>query len=148
MKILFLTCLFLLFTFAAVGQSELPVIGKIDDIKSFRKVYIAADSTKDRELILKALKKKKAKLEVVGDPKDAEFFLEFKTLSRQNKTELVGGSYTENGEMTAYYYSADKKKTIAWSETKLYYEASGMMVESPNSYALARRFVNALTGKD
>lgn len=50
--------------------------------------------------------------------------------------------------MTAYYFNAEKRKIVAWSETKLYYESSGLGVESPNSYSLARKFINALTGKD
>jgi len=74
-------------------------------------------------------------------------FLEFKTLSQQDKKVLVGSQYTETGEMTAYFYNSDKKKVVAWSESKLYYESSGLSVESPNSYVLTRKFVNALTGK-
>ncbi len=112
-----------------------------------KKVYLITESTEDRNLILKALKKKKSTLEVVNNPNDAEFFLEFKTLARQDKKTLVGSEYTEKAEMTAYFFNPDKKKVIAWSETKLYYESSGLSVESPNSYVLTRKFVNALTGK-
>lgn len=139
--------LILALAFCAFGQSDLPIIGQISDIKNFKKVYLVIESTEDRKMILLALKKKKSTLEVVGDPKDADFFLEFKTLARQDKKVLIGSQYTETGEMHAYFYNSEKKKVVAWSESKLYYESSGLQVESPNSYVLTRKFVNALNGK-
>src|SRR5690242_15942947 len=103
------TLLILLLSSIVFAQTDLPVIGNIKDITNFKKVYLVTESTQDRKMILLALKKKKAKLEVVNNPDEAEFFLEFKTLARQDKKVLIGSQYTENGEMTAYYYS-DKKK--------------------------------------
>jgi len=148
MKIYIFTILTVfLFSAFCFGQSDLPIISTISDLKNLKKVYIVTESTQDRKFILLALKKKKSSLEIVNDPKDAEFFLEFKQLSRQDKKVLIGSQYTETGEMTAYFYNSDKKKVIAWSESKLYYESSGISVESPNSYVLTRKFINALTGK-
>jgi hypothetical protein len=138
----------LLFTCTAFGQDNLPVLGKIDEIKTFKKVYIDTESSQDRKFILMALKKKKSDLEVVGDPKDAQFFLTFKTLSRQDKKVLIGSEYTETAEMTVYYYNSDKRKVVAWSQNKMLYQSSGLSISSPNSYDLTRKFVNALTGKD
>lgn len=142
--------LILIFACSAFGQTvdDLPIIGSIDAIKNFKKVYIVTESSQDKKFILMALKKKKSDLEVVGDPKTAQFFLEFKTLARQDKKVMVGSQYTENGEMTAYYFDSDKKKIVAWSENKIYYLSSGISVEGPNSYVLTRKFVNALTGKE
>lgn len=149
MKIYLLTFFsILLFAPLSFAQDDLPIIGAITEIKDFKKVYLVTESTADRKMILLALKKKKSTLQVVNNPTDADFFLEFKTLSRQDKKVLIGSQYTEDGEMTAYYFNSEKRKVIAWSESKLYYESSGLSVESPNSYVLTRKFINALNGKD
>lgn len=142
--------LILIFACSAFGQTvdDLPVIGSIEAIKGFKKVYIITESSQDKKFILMALKKKKSDLEVVGDPKTAQFFLEFKTLARQDKKVMVGSQYTENGEMTAYYFDSDKKKIVAWSENKIYYQSGGFSIEAPNSYVLTRKFINVLTGKE
>ncbi len=113
MKIYIFTILTVfLFSAFCFGQSDLPIISTISDLKNLKKVYIVTESTQDRKFILLALKKKKSSLEIVNDPKDAEFFLEFKQLSRQDKKVLIGSQYTETGEMTAYFYNSDKKKVI------------------------------------
>jgi len=127
------------------AQTDLPIIGKIADIKTFNKVYLSAPSTQDRNFMIKMLKKEKSKLEIVDDPKDAEFFLEYREVARQEKSGLlnIGRDYTETGEMSAYFYNADKKKVIAWSKTKVYYESSGMPTSSPNSYDLTGKFLDA-----
>lgn len=147
MKIYLLLLMSFLFTFPAYGQSDLPIVGDISEIKSLKKVYLVTESSSDRKMILLALKKKKSTLEVVNNPDNADFFLEFKTLSRQDKKVLIGSEYTEEGEMTAYYFNKDKRKVIAWAESKLLFQSSGLSIESPNSYVLTRKFVNALTEK-
>jgi len=64
------------FSFVAFGQTDLPILGKVSDLEGFKKVYITTESSQDRKFILMALKKKKSDLEIVNDPKDAQFFLE------------------------------------------------------------------------
>jgi len=128
-----------LFTFAQ--ETPLPVIGKIDELKTAQKVYVAAQSTNSRKMIAKQIGKD---LTIVDDPKDAQFVLEYVQLSRQDKTTLVAGSYTEEGEMRAWLTRADGTKVIAWSDTETYYESSGMPTGRPNEVTLTKNFLKAL----
>jgi hypothetical protein len=54
---------------------DLPTYGTIDQIKDYRRVYIACENDDSRKRIAKALGKDR-ELEVVGSPEQAEFFLE------------------------------------------------------------------------
>lgn len=52
---------------------------------------------------------------LVDKPDAAEFFLEYKTISRQQFSVFTGGT-TETGQLDAYA-RRDGKKVVAWSES-------------------------------
>ena len=101
----------LAFSGRTLGQNDLPTIGSFDDIKGLSKVYVVADN-ESRKPILKVLKKQPA-FTLVDKPEDAEFFLEYKTISRQQFA-MMGT--TETGQLDAYV-RRDGKKVVAWSES-------------------------------
>src|SRR5436305_1881564 len=105
MKIyIFTLAVILVFSAIGLGQTDLPIIGSIDDIKDLSKVYLVADN-ESRKAILKQFEKQKDFV-VVDKPDDAEFFIEYKTLSRQ-PIAIMGT--TETGQMDVFIYR-DKKK--------------------------------------
>ena len=79
--------------------------------KALSKIYLVADN-ESRKAILKQFTKQKVFV-IVDKPDDAEFFIEYKTISRQSFA-MMGT--TETGQMDVFIYR-DKKKVIAWSES-------------------------------
>ena len=112
-KFLPLPLFILVFSAAAFAQSDLPQIGKLDDIKGKTKFYLVAD-TFHSKLMLKEIAKQKALIRV-DRAEDAEFFIEYKALSRQPFGETV--HISETGELRVYFYKDDKKKVIVWADT-------------------------------
>lgn len=111
-KILVLVLTFMLIlTSSATCQETLPTIGSIDDIKGLSKVYLIANA-EARKAILKQFEKQKD-FSVVDNPGAAEFFIEYKTISRQ-PFDIAGT--TETGQLDVFVYR-DKQKVIAWSES-------------------------------
>lgn len=100
-----------MFSAIGVGQTDLPTTGSIDDIKDLSKVYLVSDH-ESRKPIVKQFEKQKVFV-IVDKSDDAEFFIEYKTLSRQSFA-LMGT--TETGQMDVFIYR-DKRKVIAWSES-------------------------------
>lgn len=110
--VLTLVACFLL-TPAAFGQSELPEIGKIADIQNKTKSYIVADGDA-RTAILRVAEKQKGVVVLVGKPDEAEFFVEYKTISRQP---FGFGGMSETGELLAWF-NRGASKVVVWRETK------------------------------
>lgn len=112
--------LFALSTTSAAAQTDLPTYGTIDQIKNFTKVYVASDNDDSRKRIIKALGKDSS-IVVVNSPDDAQFFIEYGELSREA---VVTGIFTnqtkerqQRNQMRVFVFSADKRKTVVWSET-------------------------------
>jgi hypothetical protein len=137
MKIYILTFTIML-AFSAIGfsQTDLPIIGSISDIDGLSKVYLVADN-ESRKPILKQFGKQKV-LSIVEKPDDAEFFIEYKTLSRQPFT---SGGTTETGQIDVFIYR-EKKKVIAWSESTT---GGGFKGDTANS--LIKKFLKVLQKK-
>jgi hypothetical protein len=76
---------------ASAQTTDLPSYGTIDQIKDYRRVYVASDNEDSRKRIIKALGKDKT-LEVVNSPDTAQFFIEYSELSREA---VVTGSRTK-----------------------------------------------------
>ena len=112
MKMLLPLFLLVLSSFA-FGQSDLPDIGKLDDIKGRTKVYVIADGD-SRKAMLKKLGE--AKLTIADKSDDAEFFMEYRTLSRQ-PFGILPGATTETGQIDVFIYR-EKKKVVVWSDSK------------------------------
>lgn len=107
MKILLPLILLVLSTFA-FAQSDLPEIGKLDDLKGKTKVYVIADGDARKAMVKKLTE---AKFTIADKAEDAEFFAEYRTLSRQP---IAIAGTTETGQLDVFIYR-DKKKVIAWS---------------------------------
>lgn len=119
------------------SQTDLPITGSIDDIKNRSKVYLIADN-ESRKAILKQLEKQKV-FAIVNKPDDAEFFIEYKTISRQQLS-MFGGT-TETGQMDVYIFR-DNKKVIAWSES-----TTGGGFKGDTANRLIKKFLNATKKK-
>ncbi len=101
------------------AQSEMPEYGKIADLKGKSKVYVIA-TAEHRKLILRELGKRQ-QIVNVDRAEDAEFFVEYKTLSREEPIGIVRGTGVsmpyENGQLDVFFLR-DNKKVIAWSEAR------------------------------
>ena len=119
-------------------ENNLPEYGDITDLKNMQKVYLLADSTDARKLILNELKKY-PNLQVVNSPDEAEFFIEYKVLkSERIQTGIMAGASDSTSEMTVYILK-DKRRRVAWSKTQ---DDSG--ISRPNEINLTRNFIKAL----
>jgi hypothetical protein len=116
-------------------DNKLPEYGDIADVKNLQKVYLIADSTDARKLILNELKKY-PNLTVVNSPDEAEFFVEYKVL-RQETGQTSLNITVDTSEMVVYILR-DKRRVVAWSKT----ETSG--ISRPNEVNLIRNFLKAL----
>lgn len=110
MKVIFLS-LFLTFPYIVIGQSGLPDYGKIADIQGKSKVYLIADG-ESRTTMIKTLTKQKA-LTVVDKAEEAEFFIEYRTISRQP---FGFGGTSETGQLDAYFYS-ENRRVVCWTKS-------------------------------
>ena len=106
-----------LLALASAQTTDLPSYGTIDQIKDYRRVYVASDNEDSRKRIIKALGKDKA-LEVVNSPDAAQFFIGYSELSREA---VVTGSRTnerqQRNQMRAFVIGTARRKVIVWSET-------------------------------
>ncbi len=134
--------LILILSFCAFGQTDLPIMGKPSDLAGKKKVYLLADTTDSRELIKKVIDKNKS-LEIVSDAVDADFILEFKQISKTTPAKIGMGTFTEIAEMSAYFYNSDKRKIVAWSETKDKYK-KGWGGTKKNEAYLTTQFLKAI----
>ena len=126
--------------FVAFGQEDLPIIGKVSDLSEKTKVYLIAPTTKSRERIQKILDKDKS-FQIVSDPKEADFMLEFKPIAKTRYP------IEDSAEMTAYFYNAEKRKVLAWSKTyDRFKKVIGKLEE--NEDALTKQFLKAIKDKN
>ena len=116
-------------------DNNLPEYGDMADVKNLQKVYLIADSTNARKLILSELKKYPS-LNVVNSPDEAEYFIEYKIL-RQQTGQTSLNITVDTSEMVVYILR-DKRRRVAWSKTQI----SG--ITRPNEVNLTRNFLKAL----
>jgi hypothetical protein len=100
----------LLFAGCVFAQSDLPEIGKIEDVKGKSKVYLIADGESKKAMVKKL---DASPFVVVGKSDEAEIFIEYKTISRQ-PFGILPGATTETGQLDVFLFR-DKKKIIGWS---------------------------------
>ena len=93
----------------------LPVYGTIKDIKDFNRIYINVENAQSRERIVKALDKA-PQFQIVSDPNDAQIFLEYKVLSRDNNSDTNDTDLRIKSQMNAVYVRGNRR-VIAWSDT-------------------------------
>ena len=141
--------LFLFISVAAAtiarGQSDLPIMGDISAIKGLTKVYVAGATSDERKIIVEAFKREKKNIPfvIVGDPSEAEFFMNFGELTRQVVATMGRGAYQERDELEVYLYNSEKKKVIVFADTETLDRTSGMNFSAPNSWNLTRNFFKA-----
>lgn len=135
--------LILIFTFSTFAQTDLPIVGKLSDLAGKTKVYVSSETTKSRELIEKTINKNKS-FEIVADPVKADFILEFKQISKSAPAKVGMGTFDDTAEMTVYFYNAEKRKVVAWSQTKNMYEKKGWGMPKKNETYLTGEFIKAL----
>lgn len=126
------------------AAQDLPVYGKIEDIKGFRRIYVYAENAQSRERILKALKKA-PEYEIVSDAQEAQIILEFKELSHHESMDKNGREVRIKSQLSAIYMR-EGKRVIAWSDTSDYAEAS-QVIGFRTQYSevkLADRFIKAI----
>lgn len=116
MKKLFLL-LILMLSVVTFAQSDLPEIGSLEDLKGKTRYYLNSPA-KERKQILKELDTKKTGLELVSNPDDADFIVEYKVLDSKEKPFLISSSITSTTAQLDVYFYRDGKKIMAWSEGK------------------------------
>jgi hypothetical protein len=125
----FLVLVFILLAAGFVNAQGKAERGKIDEIKGMSKVYVSAAAA-DREAIIKQIDGK-AGLKVVADANEAEFFLTFKVLRRDENlyTTLV------IGELDVHLREGEKVRSV-WSK-----EGSGGAYGNATATGLAKKFL-------
>jgi hypothetical protein len=121
-----------------------PEIGSIDTIKNLHKVYVICEDGDVRETIIKMLSGYSG-VEVVDSPKQAEFYLEMKTLTRDTAATFSGGAILLKSQMRAFIVKPeDETRVIAWTETETYERHTTISFTLPNELNLTHHFVNLL----
>lgn len=124
---------------------DLPIIGDISAIQGMTKVYIAGATSDERKIVLKAFdsEKKKVPFVVVGDPTEAEIFMNFGELTRLADSTPSRRDYQERDELEVYFYNKDKRKVIVFTDTETLDVKNGMSFSYPNSWNLTKNFFKA-----
>lgn len=149
MKLLRLIPMLALALFVTSGGSsqdlrDAPVRGGMQDIFNMRRVYILTDDEDSYTMISRTLRGYKA-LEIVNSPKDAQFILEYKILTRDDAPGYRGADMAKRSQLRAVVYK-DDTRLIAWSETETFDMDNGMSFNRPNEVNLARNFIKAHKG--
>jgi hypothetical protein len=144
MKIVFITLLVTLSTFAQ-SPEDLPIIGDVGMIKGRTKVYIAGATSDERKIVLKAFdrEKKKVPFVVVGDPAEAQIFMNFGELTRMADSTPRRRDYQERDELEVYFFNDAKKKVIVFTDTETLDVTNGFSLSFPNSWNLTQNFFKA-----
>jgi hypothetical protein len=137
-------CLFI-FTITVRAQAVVePEIGSIETIKDLHKVYVICEDNDQRQSIVNMLGNYSG-VEVVASPKQAEFYLELKTLTRDTAATRSGGAILLKSQMRAFIVKPeDESRVIAWSETETYERHTEFSFGFPNEVNLTHHFINLL----
>lgn len=96
---------------SAFAQSDLPDIGKIEDIKGRTKIYLSGDAINIKAMQQELSRRKD--ISIADKPENAEFFIEYKMLNVDYITDFHFP--VETGQLDVYFYR-DKKKVVVWSK--------------------------------
>lgn len=127
------------------ATKDLPIIGEISAIEGRTKVYIAGATSDERKIIIKAFEgeKKKIPFVIVGDPDEAELFMNFGELTRMADSTPFRRDYQERDELEVFYYNTNKRKVIVFTDTETLDVKNGMSFSYPNSWNLTKNFFKA-----
>lgn len=126
-----LVLVFFLLGSSILAQSDFPKYGTLADLDGLSKYYINADA-EAKEQIEKRLKKLGWK--AVGDPVEAEIFVEYRELA-QNETLFMR---LARGQMDIFIFR-DGSRVVAWSKV-----ASGGAYKGNVAHKLSGQFLDAL----
>jgi hypothetical protein len=138
--------LFLLVIAHAVNAQDVvePEIGTIDGLKDMHRVYVICEDDDARATIERMLSGYTG-VEVVSTPKTADFYLEFKNLTRDIAPGRGGREFAMKSQMRAFIVkSEDKTRVTMWTETETYDESGGFTLSATNEVNLTHHFINAL----
>lgn len=126
-------------------RKDLPIIGDVSAIHGLTKVYIAGATSDERKIVLKAFdsEKKKVPFVVVGDPAEAEIFMNFGELTRMADSTPFRRDYQERDELEVYIYDREKRKVIVFTDTETLDAKNSMSFSFPNSWNLTKNFFKA-----
>ncbi len=131
----------LLISLPVFAQDELPERGSIADIKGLTNFYVATDDDDAYKAIARTLKNYKA-VEVVSTAKDAEFFLEYKVLTRDVAPGRGGADLAKRSQLRAIVKRGDSR-VISWTETETFDMDNGFSISRPNEINLTLNFIKA-----
>lgn len=92
-----------------------PSYGNVKDLANAKNVYVVCDNPDSRDRIVRTLDKK-GPFKVVNDPASADFFLEYKLVSRDSVSER-GNRDTETRSQLTAYKESEKGRIVVWSDT-------------------------------
>jgi hypothetical protein len=84
---------------------------------------------------------------VVGNPDEAEIFMNFGELTRMADSNRNRRDYQERDELEVFYYNKDKRKVIVFTDTETLDVTNGITFSAPNSWNLTRNFIKAYSKK-
>lgn len=117
--------------------------GTIADVKDLRKAFVKADDDDIRTTIVERLNCSQT-VEAVDSPKDADYFIEYTTLTRDVAPGRYGASMALKSQMRVIVVKPNGSRVIAWTETETFDVSGGFAVGAPNEINLTRHFVNAV----
>ncbi len=145
LRVLFPFFFLLVFAHAVNAQEVVePEVGTIDGLKDMHRVYVICEDDDLRAMIERMLSGYTG-VEVVSTPKTADFYLEFKNLTRDIAPGRGGREFAMKSQMRAFIVKPeDKSRVTMWTETETYEESGGMSFGASNEVNLTHHFINAL----
>lgn len=143
MKIALLLTALILGAFSASAQEVTePETTSISDITKLHRVFVICEDDDIRKTIMRMLDGH-AGFEVVTSPKEAEFYLEFKDLTRDVAATRSGGAIAQKSQMRAFIVRpTDKVRLVAWVETETYERHTEFSLGATNEVNLTHHFIN------
>lgn len=127
------------------ATQDMPVYGTIKDIKEFKRIYINVENEQSRERIIKTLNKS-PEYQIVNDPQEAQMFLEYRVLSRDERSDTSDTDLRIKSQLNAVYIK-NNKRIISWSDSVDHVRKTlgGIGFRSThNEIKLTERFLKAL----
>lgn len=123
----------------------MPIMADMSTIEGKTKVYIAGATSDERKIVVNCFdrNKKKVPFVIVGDPAEAELFMNFGELTRMADSTPFRRDYQERDELEVFFFREDKKKVIVFTDTETLDAKNGLSLSFPNSWNLTNNFFKA-----
>jgi hypothetical protein len=130
-------------TSVVIDETAAAEYGTIADVKDLRKAFVKADDEDIRTTIVQRLNCSQT-VGAVDSPKDADYFIEYTTLTRDVAPGRHGASMALKSQMRVVVVKPNGSRVIAWTETETFDVSGGFVLGAPNEINLTRHFVNAV----